>query len=193
MKLYLILVLSLCVSTCVWCHGSHSRHERQMMGPPGGGGGGMTVMTATNYNYGASTTSASSDPLVTSWVKSTGKSATYSGYTNVNKIQYSSTYVYLYHVQAFLHTQLVHGLIIQTHHLIRILLSNFQEFQYQKMVTRQLFQLETLVHGVMVLVCLMLMMVNQFLVGKEMHIILKRYLLILVVVIHNKVVNIIIM
>jgi hypothetical protein len=48
-----------------------------------------------NYNYPNSTVIASSDPLVTNWLKSTGMSSTYKTYTNVNKIQYSSQYVYV--------------------------------------------------------------------------------------------------
>ena len=50
---------------------------------------------AANYNYSISTVIATADPLITSWVKSTGISSIYKVYTNVNKIQYSSQYVYV--------------------------------------------------------------------------------------------------
>ncbi len=36
------------------------------------------------------------DPSITNWVKSTGKSTVYTtSYTNINKIQYSASYVYV--------------------------------------------------------------------------------------------------
>lgn len=59
------------------------------------GGAGVTTTTVTNYNYVSSSLSASSDPVITSWIKSTGYSSSWKAYTNVNKIQYSSKYVYI--------------------------------------------------------------------------------------------------
>jgi hypothetical protein len=63
--------------------------------PAGGQMGTTTTTTVTNYNYPSSAVSASSDPMITSWVKSTGYSSSWKAYTNVNKVQYSSTYVYV--------------------------------------------------------------------------------------------------
>jgi hypothetical protein len=59
-------------------------------GPPGGGGGPMQI---TNYNFSASTRGLS-DPMLNYWIKPTGLSG-YGGYNNVNKVQYSSKYVYV--------------------------------------------------------------------------------------------------
>ena len=58
--------------------------------PPGGGGGPMII---TNYNFTASTRGLS-DPMLNYWVRPTGLSG-YSGYNNVNKVQYSLKYVYV--------------------------------------------------------------------------------------------------
>ena len=64
-------------------------------GPPQGGGPPQVVAIQPNYNYPNSTLAASSDPIVYSWIKSTGISAVYKAYTNVNKVQYSAQYVYV--------------------------------------------------------------------------------------------------
>ena len=61
--------------------------------PPGGGGGQLNIV-ATNYNFTASTRTESADPILTSWIKSTGMSG-YNALTNVNKVQYSAKYVYV--------------------------------------------------------------------------------------------------
>ena len=57
--------------------------------------GTTTTTTVSNYNYPSSAVSAASDPMITSWVKSTGYSSSWKAYTNVNKVQYSSQYVYV--------------------------------------------------------------------------------------------------
>jgi hypothetical protein len=69
--------------------------DNSIQQPAGGPMGTTTTTTVTNYNYPSSAVSAASDQMITSWVKSTGYSSSWKAYTNVNKVQYSSTYVYV--------------------------------------------------------------------------------------------------
>ena len=80
LTLKLIVLLSIFLET-----------ELQMgpLGPPGGPPTGPVV----KYNFSASLKD-SSDPIISMWITSTGLSG-YNALTNVNKVQYSPTYVYV--------------------------------------------------------------------------------------------------
>lgn len=102
MNLLKILITVFVKISFIFAHGleAHVRLIRQSPGgppggtggPPGGAGAGMMI---PNYNYPASSLDPQHDPIVNSWIKSSGISSTYKTYTNVNKIQYSSQYVYV--------------------------------------------------------------------------------------------------